>query len=146
MTATLQADRAVGLRDIGRRLDRLPVGPVHRRVVLAIGLGLFFEVYEIFVSSTIATALKTEYGLGGTALQLLMAEHREVKAMFQKYQKLAEAGGRGDERMLLASQICAVYYFSHFLIIVPIIAAVEKTLPLPNSISESVLKPATATT
>ncbi len=40
------------------------------------------------------------------ALQLLMAEHREVKAMFQEYQKLAEAGGRGDERMLLASQIC----------------------------------------
>ena len=40
------------------------------------------------------------------ALQLLMAEHREVKAMFQQYEKLAEAGGKGDERMLLASQIC----------------------------------------
>ena len=40
------------------------------------------------------------------ALQLLMAEHREVKAMFEHYQKLADAGGRGDERMLLASQIC----------------------------------------
>jgi len=40
------------------------------------------------------------------ALQLLMAEHREVKAMFQRFRKLADAGGRGDERMLLASQIC----------------------------------------
>ena len=40
------------------------------------------------------------------ALQLLMAEHREVKAMFQEYQKLVDAGGRGDQRMLLASQIC----------------------------------------
>ena len=39
-------------------------------------------------------------------LQLLMAEHREVKAMFQTYQKLADTGGKGDERMLLASQIC----------------------------------------
>jgi MFS transporter, putative metabolite:H+ symporter len=73
MRPTLQADRKVGLRDIGRRLDHLPVGPVHRRVVIAVGLGLFFEVYEIFLSSTIATALKTEYGLGGTALQLLLA-------------------------------------------------------------------------
>jgi MFS transporter, putative metabolite:H+ symporter len=74
VTATLvQPDRKVGLHDIGRRLDRLPVGRVHRKVVVAIGLGLFFEVYEIFLSSTIATALKTEYGLGGTALQLLMA-------------------------------------------------------------------------
>jgi hemerythrin superfamily protein len=40
------------------------------------------------------------------ALQLLMAEHREVKAMFQQYHRLVESGGQGDERMLLASQIC----------------------------------------
>jgi MFS transporter, putative metabolite:H+ symporter len=74
MTATLaQPDRKVGLSGIGRRLDNLPVGRVHRKVVVAIGLGLFFEVYEIFLSSSIATALKTEYGFGGTALQLLMA-------------------------------------------------------------------------
>lgn len=39
-------------------------------------------------------------------LQLLTAEHHEVKAMFQQYRQLAEAGGKGDERMLLASQIC----------------------------------------
>jgi putative MFS transporter len=58
---------------IGRRLDDLPVGPVHRRAVVAIGLGLFFEVYEIFLSSTIAATLKTHYGFGGTALQLLFA-------------------------------------------------------------------------
>ena len=32
------------------------------------------------------------------ALALLMAEHREVKAMFQRYQQLADAGGKGDER------------------------------------------------
>jgi MFS transporter, putative metabolite:H+ symporter len=74
MTATLvQPNRKVGLHAIGRRLDNLPVGRVHRKIVVAIGLGLFFEVYEIFLSSTIATALKTEYGFGGTALELLMA-------------------------------------------------------------------------
>jgi putative MFS transporter len=74
MTTTLvQPDRKVGRHDNGRRLVNLRVGPVHRKVVVAIGLGLFFEVYEIFLSSTIATALKTEYGLGGTTLQLLMA-------------------------------------------------------------------------
>lgn len=73
MAPTLHTDREGGLSHIGRRLDDLPVGPVHRRVVIAIGLGLFFEVYEIFLSSTIATALQTQYGLGGTALQLLLA-------------------------------------------------------------------------
>jgi hypothetical protein len=46
---------------------------MHRKVVVAIGLGLFFEVYEIFLSCTIATALKTQYGLGGSALELLLA-------------------------------------------------------------------------
>jgi hemerythrin superfamily protein len=40
------------------------------------------------------------------ALQLLMADHREVKAMFQQYQKLADADAKDDERMLLANQIC----------------------------------------
>jgi MFS transporter, putative metabolite:H+ symporter len=73
MPTTRHADQAVGRRHIERRLDHLPVGPVHRRVVVAIGLGLFFEVYEIFLSSTIATALETRYGFGGTTLQLLLA-------------------------------------------------------------------------
>ena len=73
MPATLSADQRVQSQDIGQRLDHLPVGRVHRRVVIAVGLGLFFEVYEIFLSSTIATALNTQYGLGGTTLQLLLA-------------------------------------------------------------------------
>jgi hypothetical protein len=73
MPASLRADRQAVLTDIGRRLDRLSVGPVHRRVVVAIGLGLFFEVYEIFLSSNIATALSTQYGVGGTSLELLLA-------------------------------------------------------------------------
>ena len=61
------------MADIGRRLDQLSVGPTHRKVILAIGFGLFFEVYEIFLSSTISTALKTHYGLGGNELKLLLA-------------------------------------------------------------------------
>ena len=32
-----------GLHDIGRRLDHLPVGRVHRKIVVAIGLGLFLR-------------------------------------------------------------------------------------------------------
>ena len=59
--------------DIGSQLDALPVGRVHRKIIVAIGLGLFFEVYEIFLSSSIATALKTQYHMGGTTLALLMA-------------------------------------------------------------------------
>ena len=73
MTTIVKAENPAPLTDIGDRLDCLPVGPVHRKVVVAIGLGLFFEVYEIFLSGAIATGLKTQYGVSGTALQLLMA-------------------------------------------------------------------------
>jgi hemerythrin superfamily protein len=53
-----------------------------------------------------STASTTTGPAAKDALQLLMADHRVVKAMFHQYQKLGDAGGRGEERMLLASQIC----------------------------------------
>jgi ubiquinol-cytochrome c reductase cytochrome b subunit len=46
---------------------------------------------------------------------------------------------------ILLGQLSAAYYFAHFLIILPIISRIEKTLPLPNSITEAVTgKPALA--
>ena len=47
----------------------------------------------------------------------------------------AEANGVN----IVIGQIAAVYYFAHFLIILPIISATERPRPLPNSITESVL-------
>jgi ubiquinol-cytochrome c reductase cytochrome b subunit len=44
-----------------------------------------------------------------------------------------------EEPYVLISQFAAAYYFAHFLIILPIVSAIERPLPLPNSISESVL-------
>ncbi|MFJ4207978.1 MFS transporter [Paenarthrobacter sp. NPDC089675] len=58
---------------IGARLDTLPVGRMHVKIIVAVGLGLFFEMYEIFLSSTMSVALKTEWGLQGLELQLLLA-------------------------------------------------------------------------
>ena len=39
----------------------------------------------------------------------------------------------------MLSRILTVYYFAFFLIILPLLGIFEKTKPLPNSISESVL-------
>jgi putative MFS transporter len=61
------------MMEIGWRLDSLAVNRVHRRVVWAIGLGLFFDIYEIFLSGAIGTALKTELALGGAELKLVLA-------------------------------------------------------------------------
>ncbi|WP_431469771.1 cytochrome b [Sphingosinithalassobacter sp. LHW66-3] len=41
---------------------------------------------------------------------------------------------------VVISQIAAAYYFAFFLIIVPIISRLERPRPLPNSITEAVLK------
>jgi ubiquinol-cytochrome c reductase cytochrome b subunit len=46
---------------------------------------------------------------------------------------------------ILLGQLASAYYFAHFLIILPIVSRIEKTLPLPNSITEAVTgKPALA--
>jgi MFS transporter, putative metabolite:H+ symporter len=58
---------------VGEQLDRLPVGSVHRKVVVAVGLGLFFEMYEIFLSSTLSATLSHDFGVRGTALKLVLA-------------------------------------------------------------------------
>ena len=44
-----------------------------------------------------------------------------------------------EEPYVMISQIATMYYFAHFLIILPLLSKLERTLPLPNSISESVL-------
>ena len=48
-------------------------------------------------------------------------------------------GSEATPKFLILGQITAAYYFAHFLIIVPIISRIEKTRPLPNSITEAVL-------
>ena len=45
---------------------------------------------------------------------------------------------------VIAARILTAYYFLHFLVILPLLGLFEKTKPLPNSISESILSPAKA--
>lgn len=45
---------------------------------------------------------------------------------------------------VVLSRICTIYYFAYFLVIMPLVSKFEKPLPLPESISASVLKPKTA--
>jgi ubiquinol-cytochrome c reductase cytochrome b subunit len=53
---------------------------------------------------------------------------------------LGFCGGRpAEEPYVMISQVATMYYFAHFLIVLPILSWVEKTKPLPASISESVL-------
>jgi len=40
---------------------------------------------------------------------------------------------------ILIGRICTVYYFAHFLIILPLLGKFERTKPLPESIHQAVL-------
>ena len=53
---------------------------------------------------------------------------------------LGYAGGaEPTARNVIIGQIAAIYYFAHFLIILPIVSAMESPRKLPNSITEAVL-------
>ena len=53
---------------------------------------------------------------------------------------LGICGGKpAEEPWVMISQIASAYYFVHFLIVLPLISWIEQPLPLPNSITESVL-------
>jgi putative MFS transporter len=60
---------------LGGWMDSLPVGSLHRFVVAVIGIGLFFDMYEIFLVGSIGTALQGEYGIDrhSTDFKLLLA-------------------------------------------------------------------------
>ncbi|WP_294120350.1 cytochrome b N-terminal domain-containing protein [Sphingomonas sp.] len=58
---------------------------------------------------------------------------------------LGYCGGSPATPIFVAfSQLATAYYFAHFLIILPLVSKYETPLPLPNSISESVLHGTTA--
>ncbi len=46
----------------GSRLDRLPIGPFHRRIMFLIGIGMFFDGFDIYLAGTVlGVTLKTGF-------------------------------------------------------------------------------------
>ncbi|MEP7222515.1 MAG: cytochrome b/b6 [Novosphingobium sp.] len=48
-------------------------------------------------------------------------------------------GAPAEEPYLMISQVAAIYYFLHFLVILPFVSSIERPEPLPFSITEAVL-------
>jgi len=48
-------------------------------------------------------------------------------------------GAPAEEPFVMISQIASIYYFAHFLIILPIVSSIERPEPMPFSITEAVL-------
>jgi MFS transporter, putative metabolite:H+ symporter len=52
-----------GHATLGSLMDDMPVGALHRFVVWVVGIGLFFDMYEIFLVSSIGSALQHDFGI-----------------------------------------------------------------------------------
>ncbi|MFI1307797.1 MFS transporter [Streptomyces sioyaensis] len=55
------------------RLDRLPPSRWHRRLTLVVGIGAFFDLYEIFLGGVLAAVLAAQWHLGPTAKSWVIA-------------------------------------------------------------------------
>jgi putative MFS transporter len=58
---------------ISTRLDRLPITRTHRRATTAVGLGLFFEFYEVFLAGVLSTVLVAQFSLTKAAVTPLLS-------------------------------------------------------------------------
>ena len=54
-------------------LERLPVTRWHWRLVVFVGLGAFFDLYEVFLGGVLAPVLATEFGLGTVGKSMVIA-------------------------------------------------------------------------
>lgn len=58
---------------IGTRLDRLPVTRLHKYVIAVVGVATFFDLYDLFLASTVSSVLTKEFGVTSAELKPLLA-------------------------------------------------------------------------
>lgn len=58
---------------IAARLDRLPLTRPHRIAVLVVGIGMFFDLYEVFLASTLSAALTKDFHVTAAELKPILA-------------------------------------------------------------------------
>jgi putative MFS transporter len=62
-----------GPGSIAARMDRLPITRTHRTATVAVGLGMFFDLYEVFLAGVLSGVLTTEFHLTKAALAPVLA-------------------------------------------------------------------------
>jgi hypothetical protein len=87
---------------------------------------------------------RTRSAQGPDAIKLLTADHREVKAMFQEYQKLVDHEADDDEKQPIAEQICAMLTVHAQIEEELFYPAAKKAIKEPDLIDEATVEHATA--
>lgn len=58
---------------VAGRLNRLPITSAHRRATLVVGLGFFFDLYEVFLASVLSVVLVDDFGVSREQLPVLIS-------------------------------------------------------------------------
>ena len=66
-------DTRTGLGDPVQRLEALPLSAWHRRLTVLVGIGSFFDLYEMFLGGVLASILTAEWKLDATGKSLVIA-------------------------------------------------------------------------
>jgi putative MFS transporter len=57
---------------IAARLDRLPITRLHKKATVLLGIGLFFDLYDIFLTGVLSTVLSEQFHVAHELLPLLL--------------------------------------------------------------------------
>ena len=91
-------------------LERLPISRWHRKIVLLVGLGAFFDLYDVFLGGVLAPILGTEFGLESTGKAAVVASG--FLGMFVGANVLSVLADRLGRRRLLLVNLLAYSVFS----------------------------------
>ncbi|MEU6572642.1 MFS transporter [Streptomyces sp. NPDC046805] len=58
---------------VSGRLDRLPITSVHRRATMVVGLGFFFDLFEVFLAGVLAVVLVERFHVTKDTLPVLLS-------------------------------------------------------------------------
>ncbi len=96
--------------DVAARLDRLPVTRRHRSLVITIGMGLFFDMYEIFMSGVLGPVLSERFELSATATSAVLAS--AFIGMFLGVVTMGRLADRYGRRRFLIASVALYTLFS----------------------------------
>lgn len=57
---------------IGDRLNQLPIGSAHKKATAMIGVGLFFEFFEVFLAGVLSSVLQEKFHIGTNLMPILL--------------------------------------------------------------------------
>jgi putative MFS transporter len=99
-----------GSARIAARLDRLPLGRWHLRLITVVGLGAFFDLYEVFLGGVLGAVLADAWSLSSTQKSLVIAS--AFAGMFVGANVLSVAADRLGRRRMFLVNLAAYSVFS----------------------------------